>query len=380
MNIIQVCPYDLSIPGGVQTHVAQLSNELDRKNHKVMVFAPSLNKSGIERKFNCEVKYITSAKRVRIWGTSIDLSILSAEEKEEAREIMREFDPDVIHFHTIWNPIMQTQLLWLLPEKVKKVGTFHDTPPDFGIGKYVGGNLMKAGAKYYLPKVDEIISVSETQARAMGIDMKSPPDNFRILPNGIDVNAGDDLKPSSKNKNEFRLIFVGRFEKRKGVFDVLEVYRRLQELGLNKRITLKMLGSGPLLSKAKAFVKTHGLEGVLFYEQTSDEEKNQLLLNSDLMVAPSLYGESFGIVLLEAMALGVKVAGYGNAGYLNVGRDYGIENFPPPGEIDALFELIKKHIESSDEIDDKLISKGLEIAAKHDWKLIAQEIEKIYSR
>ncbi len=87
-------------------------------------------------------------------------------------------------FHTIWNPIMQTQLLWLLPEKVKKVGTFHDTPPDFGIGKYVGANLMKAGAKYYLPKVDEIISVSVTQARAMGINMESPPENFRILPNG----------------------------------------------------------------------------------------------------------------------------------------------------------------------------------------------------
>lgn len=380
MNIIQVCPYDLSIPGGVQTHVKQLSNELVRKNHKVKVFAPDKAKPGFKTAFNCEVVHITGSKRIPWWGTSIDVSVLTSEEKRQVRDIFDEFKPDVIHFHTVWNPVMQTQLLWMVPDQVKKVGTFHDTPPDRGLGKYIGANLMKVGAKYYLPKMDEIISVSETQTRAMGADPERLPDNFRILPNGIDIEAGKNMKKKSKPVDEFRIIFIGRFENRKGVFELLEIYRRLQNEQLATTLSLKLVGFGPQLADMKKYIKKHSLKGLSIHEDVSDHEKNQLLQESDLMVAPALYGESFGIVLLEAMALGVKVAGYGNAGYLNVGRKYGVESFPPPGESDALFELIKKHVKCPKEMDEKLIDKGLEIATRFDWKLIAQQIEKIYAR
>ena len=379
MNIIQVCPYDLSIPGGVQTHVTHLSNELVRRNHKVLVFAPSLTKSGFERKFDCEVKYITNAKRIRLWGTSIDLSFLSASEKDNVIELFRAFEPDVIHFHTIWNPVMQTQLLRMVPEGVKKVGTFHDTPPDFGIGKYIGANLMKLASGYYHPRVDEIISVSKTQAIAMNIDLENPPKKFRVLPNGIHSDLGKRIHIAPKKGNEFSIIFIGRFENRKGVFELLEVYRKLSAVHLNKKITLKMLGDGPELQKASEFVAEHSLTGVSFLNNTSDEEKSQLLADSDLLVAPSLYGESFGIVLLEAMALGVKVAGYGNAGYLNIGAEYGKENFPSPGDRKALYDLIKTHIIEPEKTD-HLIDKGLEIAKKHDWQYITSEIESIYGR
>lgn len=380
MNIIQVCPYDLSIPGGVQTHVTQLSNELVRKNHKVKVFAPDSAKSDLERNFNCEVIHITSSKRVPWWGTSIDVSMLTAVQKKNIQLFFQDFKPDVIHFHTVWNPVMQTQLLWMVPDSVKKVGTFHDTPPDRGLGKYIGANLMKIGAKYYLPKMDEIISVSETQAKAMGANPQNLPDNFRILPNGIDAEAGRNLTRKPASDGGFQIIFIGRFENRKGVFELLEIYRRLQQEQLNKKISLKLVGHGPQLTEIKNFINEHALQEVTIHNNANDQEKNQLLLESDLMVAPALYGESFGIVLLEAMALGVKVAGYGNAGYLTIGRKYGVENFPPPGEIDALFELVKKHIDSSEEMDEKLINKGLKIAANYDWKLIAREIEKVYAR
>lgn len=378
MNIIQVCPYDLSIPGGVQTHVMELSNELVRKNHKVMVFAPSLTKSNLERKFDCEVVHITSSKRIPWWGTSIDVSLLKADEKKRIQELFVNFEPDVIHFHTIWNPVMQTQLLWMTPSSVKKVGTFHDTPPDRGLGKYIGANLMKIGAKYYLPKMDEIISVSETQTKAMGVNPENLPENFRILPNGIDAEAGRNIEKKPPPEGEFRIIFIGRLENRKGVFELLQIYRRLQCEQLSSKLSLKLVGHGPKLSEIKSFVNEHSLKGVSIHEGVSDEEKNQLLLESDLMVAPALYGESFGIVLLEAMAHGVKVAGYGNAGYLNIGRKYGVENFPRPGDLDALFKLVKKHIEQPEQTKE-LVNLGLKIAAEHDWKLISKEIENIYS-
>ncbi|MGN8225576.1 glycosyltransferase family 4 protein [Gracilimonas sp. BCB1] len=380
MNIIQVCPYDLSIPGGVQTHVTQLSNELVRKNNKVVVFAPSPSNPGSESEVNCEIKHLTSSTRIPWWGTSIDVSVLKPNEKSQILQFFDEFKPDIIHFHTIWNPVMQTQLLWMLPSSVKKVGTFHDTPPDRGLGKYIGANLMKAGAKYYLPKMDEIISVSETQTKAMGADPNSLPDNFRILPNGIDAESAKTIEKESNPDDEFRMIFIGRFENRKGVFELLEIYRRLQSEMLTKKISLKLIGNGPQYSEMNGFINEHSLDGVTIHKDVNDQEKNRLLLNSDLMIAPALYGESFGIVLLEAMALGVRVIGYGNEGYLTIGEKYGIENFPSPGNRDALFALVKQHIKMSAEAVKKLTSKGLDIAAEHDWKLIAQKIEYIYSR
>lgn len=380
MNIIQVCPYDLSIPGGVQTHVTQLSNELVRKNNKVVIFAPSPSKPDAEREVNCEIKHITSSKRIPWWGTSIDVSVLKPGEKNQVLRFFDQIKPDVIHFHTIWNPVMQTQLLWMLPNSIKKVGTFHDTPPDRGLGKYIGANLMKAGAKYYLPKMDEIISVSETQTKAMGANPENLPENFRILPNGIDAEAGKNLNRQSIPDDEFRMIFIGRFENRKGVFELLEIYRRLQNQYSDPGISLKLIGNGPQLSEMKSYINEHKLKNVSFYHGINDQEKNQLLLNSDLMIAPALYGESFGIVLLEAMALGVRVIGYGNEGYLNLGRKYGAENFPTPGDRNALFELTKQHIHMTAEKKEELTNKGLQIAADHDWKVVAQKIEQIYSR
>ena len=379
MNIIQVCPYDLSIPGGVQTHVKQLSNELVSKNNKVVVFAPSPSKPENEKRISCEVKHITSSTRIPWWGTSIDVSLLKPNEKRRIRHFFDEFKPDVIHFHTIWNPVMQTQLLWMLPDSIKKVGTFHDTPPDRGLGKYIGANLMKMGAKYYLPKMDEIISVSETQTKAMGADPENLPENFRVLPNGIDAGLVRKMEKTTAPENEFRIIFIGRFENRKGVFELLEIYRRLQNEQSPLRITLKLVGNGPQLPEMKHFVRKHGLEQVTFHNNVSDYEKNQLLSESDLMIAPALYGESFGIVLLEAMALGVRVVGYGNEGYLTIGKKYGEENFPPPGNTDELYTLVKHHIEMPAETRKSLIKKGLAIAAEHDWKLIAREIEKVYA-
>ncbi len=377
MNIIQVCPYDLSIPGGVQTHITHLSNQLVKKNHRVMVVAPSLKKSGFGRKFDCEVNYVTDSKRIGIWGTSIDITRMDKDERKIFRKTMEDFNPDVIHFHTIWNPFMPTQILNMAPKSVKKVATFHDTPPDFGIGKYIGSNLMKLGVRYYFPKIDEIISVSKTQSAAMGMNDENSPDNFRIIPNGIDATV--ERSDSSEKENVFRLIFIGRFEERKGLKDILEIYKNLKQNHTNRKIELKVLGNGPLMGMAKKYVVDHSLEDISFYPNTSDEEKSEYLGQSSLLVAPSLYGESFGIVLLEGMAMGVKVVGYGNSGYLNLGREYGIENFPTPGDKDGLYKIIEKHM-TDPRSTDHLIRKGFEIAEKHDWKNITKQIEQVYLR
>lgn len=377
MNIIQVCPYDLSIPGGVQTHVTHLSNQLVQGNHKLMVFAPISKKKRNGEKFDCTVHEITKAKRIKIWGTSIDISYLSKSDKAMIKDLMNEFSPDVIHFHTIWNPFMQFQLLNMMDKSVKKIATFHDTPPDFGIGKVIGGNMMKLGRWYFLKRLDAAISVSKSQANAMGIMQERLPENFQIIPNGINVSITDEINAVPKKNDKFNIIFIGRLEGRKGIFDLLEVYKRLSEEIGKDEISLTIVGNGPLRILAEKYIADNSIKNINWNVNADDQLKFQLLSSSDLLVAPALYGESFGIVLLEAMAMGVKVVGYGNAGYLNIGREYEVENFPAPGDKQKLYERIKTHIQNP-EATSHLVKKGLEIAKKHDWKVVANEIEKMY--
>ncbi len=380
MNIIQVCPYDLSIPGGVQTHVAHLSNQLAQGNHNVIVFSPVSKNFDTDKNFDCPLYHITDSKRIKIYGTSTDISYMSKSEKTRTRKIISEFKPDVIHFHAIWNPFMQFQLLHMTDDSIKKIATFHDTPPDAGIGKLLGGNLMKLGVHYYVPKLDEIISVSETQLQAMGNLASKKRKNVHIIPNGIDASLREKYRsPGNSDADIFKLIFIGRLEERKGVFDLLKVYKRISREKLNKEVSLTIIGHGPQTEDVIAFIKKHDLKNVILHQKADDDQKFSLLSKSDLMISPALYGESFGIVLLEAMAMGIKVAAYGNKGYLTLGRNYGVENFPEPGDKKGLFKLIKKHIEQPEEFS-HLKEKGMEIARNHDWEKVTSAIQKVYEQ
>lgn len=381
MNIIQVCPYDLSKPGGVQNHITHLSNELVKRNHNVLVLAPIITNSDFENNFDCKLIATAEVTRIKLfWGTTADLSYLRTDAKNDLKRTLKEFNPDLVHFHTIWSPAMPKQVLDMVNPEVRKIITCHDTPPDRGFGKFVAGSLLRLSAKYYLPKVDEIISVSKIQARSMGVADNNYLTNFQIIPNGVHAHPEKVRSTQEVSHNdEFRLIFVGRFEKRKGLMDLLEVYARLEKELNDKKISLLILGDGPYKKKAQSYIRENDLSNVSFIHETNETDKNEWMTKADLLVAPSLYGESFGIILLEAMALKLKVAGYGNPGYLKVVSEYGPENFPSPGNKDKLLQVLKEHI-LNPERSDHLIKKGVKIAEEHDWKKIAERVEKVYNK
>jgi len=381
MKILLVCPYDLSIPGGVQAHIAHLATHLEHLGHKVAIISPRLKKKGYVHSISVPVEHITDSRRMALWGTNIDISWLNRYERSDFKSLLSEFEPDIIHFHTIWNPFMQFQMKLMVPKSVKSVATFHDTPPDHGVGKIVGGTIMKLAARMVIRTLDAAISVSKSQMKAMGFTEKNKPSNLVRIPNGIDFSVHYSVNPSlltdDSDSEAFQLIFVGRLEERKGILHLLDALELLKKDKDVPPVTLTIVGNGPLMGKVKARISNRDLSTVRIFDNCDDEEKNNLIARSDLMVAPALYGESFGIVLLEAMALGVKVVGFGNEGYLNIGRQYDEQQFPPPGDTKALAEVIKRHI-LNPESTDHLIEKGLQIAEKHDWGRIAGEIEEVY--
>ena len=338
MKIAEVCPYDFSRPGGVKSHIENLALYLKKMGHEVSIIAPNVNAENIH---DDRVKLIGKNRSTNLWGgTKIDVNIARGDEIKELKNYLEKEQFDIIHFHNGWTPFMSWQVAYHTDAKI--VWTFHDTPADNFISKKVVGKyVMPAAAKYIQRFAHELISVSKSQSNYVDRWLKPKP---TIIPNGINLNDfNTEFKSIEKYQDgKFNLLFLGRFEERKGLFHTLEAYKRLQSKYDNLRLLIA--GDGDQRDEAHAFVKANDLKCVEFLGFIDEEIKASLISTADVFLATALYGESFGIVLLEAMACGTAIAGYGNEGYLNVVPNPWDEFFPSPRDIDSLTEENRKII------------------------------------
>ncbi len=364
MKIAQVCPYDFSRPGGVKNHIESLSKHLKLRGHEVKIITP-LPDTG-----QSNVYHFGGNRSLNLGGTKIDLNIAIGAERKALKEFLKKEQFDIIHFHTFWNPALPFQIRRL--SNAKHVTTFHDTPKN----QFVGKNIMPIAAKGVFALMDAIISVSETQASY--INRFSKREIF-IIPNGIDLQEyNKPLDPIAKySDGKFNLLFLGRLEERKGLIYALKSFRSIKEQ--NEHIRLIIAGDGDERTIAEEFIKLNNLRDVEMLGFVSEQDKLKLLKICDLYVAPALFGESFGIVLLEAMAMGTPIAGFANQGYLNVLSDEQQKFFAHPGDSEGLTQCIIK-LMTSKELLNSLSEHGHEIVKHYDWKIHTKTIEKIYSQ
>lgn len=381
LHILLVCPYDLSFAGGVQHHILNKAEAFKSLGHQVKIIAPIASNTNTLPKTSIELLFLGKPKRIKIWGTSIDLTYLSKKDLKKWERIFQTFNADVLHVHTPWNPFLPYQLIRNTPSSILKVATFHDTAPDRGIGKWIGANLLPLAYRWMKKRIDLGISVSESQAFGMGIlKLKGSP--IKIIPNGIPdrllMNATQTQKLPSTNskdtsKTVLKLLFIGRLEHRKGIFDALWVFKQLQKEVLPSIIQFDIIGSGPLLSHAQNWVQDQNLDGVKFFGSVEESQKEQILQEADVLIAPSLYGESFGIVLIEALASNCIATGYGNSGYLNIAKHYDLELFPSPSQKIQLLEAIRS-IFRDEEKRKFLQQRGRDLASKYLWSNLSKEL------
>jgi phosphatidyl-myo-inositol alpha-mannosyltransferase len=375
-RIVFVCPYDLSRPGGVRTHIYDLAGTLQQKGHEVCIIG-----SASEPNSESEIPLINLGRAIKtpIWGTDIDISRLSKLEIRQLRQYFLRFKPDVIHFHTPWTPFLSWQILRLAHRmrksspsgstgKMKLVATFHDSPPDSFLGDILGRFVMPGVAKYFLNAFDKVISVSEHQKQFIA---KWSQKTIHIIPNGIVL--GDIAK--SPSPEDPKILFLGRLEPRKGVMHMLEVY--IKVLTKIPQARLVIAGDGPDRKSAETFVRVHQLKNVRFLGRVDNAEKEAAFRSASVFVSPALYGESFGIVLLEAMTYGIPIAGFGNPGYLSVVGDLCPENFPSPGDNESLANRII-HILQDETYSSRLISSYQHHLAMYDWDILADKILAVY--
>jgi phosphatidylinositol alpha-mannosyltransferase len=143
------------------------------------------------------------------------------------------------------------------------------------------------------------------------------PGDYRIIPNGVDLDRFADAEPFEELRDgTLNILFVGRFEERKGLIHLLKAYHRLRKRHVDARLLI--IGSGPKQREYTRWVGLRNVRDVEFLGRVSDEDKARYFASADIFCAPSTGQESFGIVLLEAMAAGVPIVASDIHGYKNV--------------------------------------------------------------
>jgi phosphatidylinositol alpha-mannosyltransferase len=234
---------------------------------------------------------------------------------------------EVLHFHEPWVPVLSRQIL--SRSQSVNVATFHAMLPDTRVAQTVG-KVVTPYTKPLLRHIDAFAAVSEGAASYL-LGLADVP--VEIIPNGVDLKyfSSGKKRQTSENAPMKTILYLGRLENRKGVRYLLEAFARLQSK--NPNVRLIVAGAGPDRDKLEQEVQVLGCTNVEFLGYVDDATKLQLFHSADLFCAPSIFGESFGVVLLEAMASNLVTVAGDNPGYSSVMQGLGKLSLVNPKDV-----------------------------------------------
>ncbi len=361
-----VCPYNLSMPGGVAQHIFAQAAELRERGHQVKIITPKpRGKLLID---DPDVLFVGVSARIKTpQHTSTDISISVDTDDIEKMLLTENFD--IIHMHEPLVPMLARQMLPRVTCPV--VGTFHAALPETVLAKSIAGSISPF-VKSILKHLHAITAVSP--AATSYIDGYVETEDISMIPNGVDLKKYHHSKDTEQVRKD--ILYVGRLEKRKGVKYLIQAFATLLEAMPQVRLTIA--GDGPDREKLTRYAEELGVQdSINFLGYITDEKKQKLLRESALFVSPALYGESFGIVLVEAMASGTPTIGGDNPGYAFVLQGRGALGLVKPEDSELFANRMAVFL-----TDMKLRKLWQEWAAsevkKYSYKSIVDMYEKIY--
>jgi phosphatidylinositol alpha-mannosyltransferase len=297
--------------GGVQEVVMALRDGIEARGHEAYIITPQPRDSKITAPRG--VLFVGGSVAFRAARTqgdisaSVDTSSLSAMLEREKF--------DIIHFHEPWNPMLSLQIM--MRSDAIHIATFHAAMSERRTSRTVE-KVITPYTKSIIKYIDVMTAVSKTATNYVRTitDRK-----VNIIGNGIDLSKYTPLEKPLVHDDTKTIFYVGRLEKRKGIRYLLEAFALLREV--HPEFKLLIAGDGPERTKLENFVKDNNIKKVEFLGFIDEPRKLRLLRQSDLFCSPALYGESFGIVLLEAMASGCVTVAGNNTGYEGVMRGRG---------------------------------------------------------
>lgn len=312
-------------PGGVQSHVRDLSGWLRAQGHEVRIIAPS---GSIEDQ---DTYAVGRCQTMHLHGTAFEISRATGQEVRTCVQDLRSWGAEVVHLHTPWTPMLAWQVWRHM--KLPSVGTFHATlPEDTGLDPFKW--YIRRAARHFHKHLDALIVPSEApqaQWRALGV---SPLPE--IIPPAIDLSRWRNAR--TEKKEPFHVVYMGRLEKRKGVNILLSAWE-----SINHRLpdaTLTIAGAGDMEAELRNMAGAKSLQRLKFLPPPSDAEAARLVASANIFAAPATEGESFGLVLIEAMAAGALPVAADNAGFSTVLTGQGQDLLVPAGDANALADRI----------------------------------------
>lgn len=371
MRIGIVCPYNYFRPGGVQICIAELTKELTRRGHYVRIIAPT--PKVLPTKVPKNIILLGSSTEVNTpFHTKADFGVSVSNERLDT--LLRDERFDILHVHEPGIPMLGAQLLGR--SKARNVATMHATLPDGMISKSFE-KLMTPFAKYIEPKLHGISAVSEV-AKNISLGY-APHAHITVIPNGIALSDYVPAEPRSAvpNKGTKTILYIGRLERRKGVINLLKAYARLRKT--HDDVRLVIAGDGKLRPRLEAKVAKEKIPDVSFEGFISEKRKIKLLRSADLYCSPALFGESFGIVLLEAMAAECVLVAGNNPGYAGVMTGRGKISLVDPKDDSSFMQRMELLLYDS-EIRGLWLEWARDYVKQFDYPKIVDKYEELYER
>jgi phosphatidyl-myo-inositol alpha-mannosyltransferase len=361
VRILLVCPYDWEAPGGVQVHVRQLAAELHARGHRTSILAPGSRPSA-----DAGVRIVGRPVRVPYRGTVAPISF-SPGSWRRIRSAMRSFEPDVIHAHEPLTP--STSMLAVLAATAPVVATFHAALDRSRLMEFAEPALRQVSAR-----IDAAVAVSDAAASFLRRVVRVP---LEVVPNGVDVGAfAHPGRPVQGLPAGPKILWVNRLDPQKGFEIMLRAFEQIaSEVG---EVHLLVAGDGRdrvLLRSLPGDLRSR----ILRLGTVAHEALPRYHAAADVFVSPATGQESFGIVLVEAMAAGVPVVASDIEGYREVVRD-GVDGLlVPPNDPNALAAAIRRVL-SEPELAAALKAAGRSRAQAFSWQAVAPRLEAVYDR
>jgi phosphatidyl-myo-inositol alpha-mannosyltransferase len=361
MKVLLACPYDWASAGGVQVQVRELAERLRARDHRTLIVAP-----GPDATSNGLVQIVGRPVRVPYGGTVAPISF-SPGSWRRLRSAMRAFGPDVVHVHEPFTP--STSMLATLAATAPVVATFHAFLDRSRLMEISGPILRRIDRR-----IDAAVAVSEAAAAFVRRVRRGP---VEIVPNGVDVSRfAEPADPPEGLPPGRRILWVNRLDPQKGFGVMVDAFARLARD--RDDVFLVVAGEGRD-RVALSSLPRQTRNRVVTLGTVPHDELPRYHAAADVFCSPAVGQESFGLVLVEAMAAGVPVVATDIPGYREVVRE-GVDGLlVRPNDPGALSDAVRRLL-SEPELASALAAVGRARAREFAWDAVVPRLEAVYGR
>jgi phosphatidylinositol alpha-mannosyltransferase len=364
MKVALVSPYDFTWPGGVTAHITQLSHQLQVMGHQVKVLAPF----SPSRAQDLDSNFVPMGRSVPIpSGGSLARISFSAWHYKKVRDLLECENFDIVHIHEPMAPYLPLAVLQC--SRSVNIGTFHAF---HGSGRwYVWSSAF---LRHWFDRLDGCIAVSRAAKKHV---VRFFPREYEIIPNGIDLSLfNETAQPLPEFQDgKLNILFVGRMEKRKGLRYLLEAYGQLKWEFPN--IRLIVVGPGDPDKNCFRVMAERSLKDVVMVGPVRYSELPRYYQSADIFCSPATGKESFGIVLLEAMALGKPIVATQIEGFADILTEGHQALLARPKDSASLAGALSSMIKDAG-LRAEMGRRGLEEVQKYSWEKVARRVVEYY--